>query len=138
MGLLMAFEWPLRVYIEDTDFGGIVYYVNYLKFMERARTEILRSAGFSQQTLVNEHLLFVVHNVQCQYHRPARLDDELIVRSSIEQAGAASVTFNQQIVRVSDQVELCVGQVRVACVDARSMKPRRWPVDLLGILRQTD
>ncbi len=134
----MAFEWPLRVYIEDTDFGGIVYYVNYLKFMERARTEMLRRCGFSQHELVRDHMLFVVHSVQCRYHKPARLDDELIVHSEIEQAGVASVMFNQQIIRASDRVELCSGQIRVACVDSRSMKPRRWPSGLLTALRQPD
>ncbi len=132
----MAFEWPLRVYIEDTDFGGVVYYVNYLKFMERARTEMLRRCGFSQQDLRADGYLFVVHSVESRYLKPARLDDELIVDSTIEQAGAASVTFNQRILRASDRQLLCEGQVRVACVNSENLRPRRWPRELLAALVQ--
>lgn len=132
----MAFEWPLRVYIEDTDFGGVVYYVNYLKFMERARTEMLRQCGFSQHDLCNDGVLFVVHSVESRYLKPARLDDELLVHSAIEQAGAASVMFRQQILRAHDRQLLCEGRVRVACVNGETFRPRRWPRELLAALEQ--
>jgi len=137
-GLLMAFDWPLRVYIEDTDFGGIVYYVNYLKFMERARTELLRRLGYSQHRLAADHCLFVVHSVDCRYLKPARLDDELIVRSAIEEAGAASITFGQTVVDQPTGQALCQGRVRVACIDSRTFKPRRWPRELLMALSMPD
>lgn len=134
----MAFEWPLRVYIEDTDFGGIVYYVNYLKFMERARTEMLRQQGYSQQRLAADHCLFVVHSVDCRYLKPARLDDELIVHTAIEEAGAASLLFSQKIVNPQTDVSLCEGRVRVACVNSETFKPRRWPSELVSSLRMQD
>ncbi|KEA62059.1 4-hydroxybenzoyl-CoA thioesterase family active site [Marinobacterium lacunae] len=130
----MAFEWPLRVYIEDTDFGGIVYYVNYLKFMERARTEMLRQHGYSQQRLAEDFCLFVVHSVESRYLKPARLDDELIVHSAIEEAGAASLIFNQTILDSHSGQVLCEGRVRVACVNSQTFKPRRWPRELVMAL----
>lgn len=132
----MAFEWPLRVYIEDTDFGGIVYYVNYLKFMERARTEMLRECGSVQSQLAQDQVIFVVHHAECTYHQPARLDDELIVSSAIEQPGSASVNFNQRIIRRSDNRLMCEGRVRVACLNSGTMRPRRWPVELLAALKK--
>lgn len=131
----MAFEWPLRVYIEDTDFGGIVYYVNYLKFMERARTEALRQRGYSQHRLAEDRYIFVVHSVDCRYLKSARLDDELIVHTAIEEAGAASITFNQKIVDRSSGVCLCEARIRVACVNSETYKPRRWPSDLVAALQ---
>ena len=123
----MAFQWPLRVYIEDTDFGGIVYYVNYLKFMERARTEALREAGFSQQILADSDVIIVVQNIDCQYLKPARLDDELIIRSSIEEIGAATAVFRQEVLLQGTDEPLCSGTVRLACVSKSKMKPVRWP-----------
>ncbi|WP_409525935.1 tol-pal system-associated acyl-CoA thioesterase [Nitrincola sp. MINF-07-Sa-05] len=123
----MVFSWPLRVYIEDTDYGGIVYYVNYLKFMERARTELLRSLGISQQQLAVQQRLFVVHKVDCQYKRPALLDDELIVETALKEQAAARVVFQQKIIRARDSVVLCQAEVQVACVNSTSMKPCRWP-----------
>lgn len=132
----MALEWPVRVYIEDTDFGGIVYYVNYLKFMERARTELLRQQGYSQQRLASEHCLFVVHSIDARYVKPARLDDELIVHTAIEQRGGASVLFEQRVVDAASGQLLCEGNVRVACVNSQGFKPRRWPADLVKCLIQ--
>src|SRR5690554_1783562 len=123
----MPFQWPIRVYIEDTDLGGIVYYVNYLKFMERARTELLRFYGYSQQQLSADDLLFVVTHVDNRYLQPARLDDELLVSVDIERASGARVTFLQKITRASDSVLLCQARVDVACVSASRLKPRRWP-----------
>ena len=95
----MAFQWPVRVYIEDTDFGGIVYYVNYLKFMERARTELLRSAGWSQQELAQQNLIFVVGSVDAQYLAPAKLDDSLVVRTTVKKPQGARVKFLQAVVK---------------------------------------
>ncbi|MFP5382843.1 MAG: YbgC/FadM family acyl-CoA thioesterase, partial [Gammaproteobacteria bacterium] len=93
---------PVRVYIEDTDAGGIVYYVNYLKFMERARTEWLRALGFQHYTLLDEDFLFVVRHADVDYRRPARIDDELAVSAAVERLGRASIFFRQQVVRAVD------------------------------------
>lgn len=134
------FRWPLRVYIEDTDAGGIVYYVNYLRFMERARTEYFRSFGYGKNVfeladgaapkIFTEDFMFVVHSVAVRYRRPARLDDELIATARIVERGAAQLRFEQRILRGDE--ELCGGEVGVACVDRRSMKPRRMPESLLA------
>ncbi|PAU52109.1 tol-pal system-associated acyl-CoA thioesterase [Pseudomonas sp. PIC25] len=121
------FAHRCRVYYEDTDAGGIVYYVNYLKFMERARTERLRDLGFAQSALVGENLLFVVHSSEARYHAPARLDDELTVSAEIIELNRASLRFRQQVRRVADDALLCEGQFLVACVRADSLKPRAIP-----------
>ena len=115
-----------RVYYEDTDAGGIVYYVNYLKFMERARTERLRDLGFSQSQLAGE-MLFVVHSSEARYHVPARLDDELLVSADVIELNRASLRFRQQVRRATDKTLLCEGQFLVACVRADSLKPRAIP-----------
>jgi acyl-CoA thioester hydrolase len=123
---LTAFEWPTRVYWEDTDGGGVVYYANYLKFMERARTEWLRARGFSQLELARDlGVLFTVVDVQVSYRRAARLDDALTVTCSPIVDGRASLRFEQAIRR--DAEVLTEGSVRVACVDANTFKPRRLP-----------
>ena len=116
-----------RVYYEDTDAGGIVYYVNYLKFMERARTERLRHLGFAQSQLVDENLLFVVHSAEARYHAPAKLDDELFISAEVMELNRASIRFRQQVRRVTDEVLLCEGQFLVACVRADNLKPRAIP-----------
>ncbi|PTU72774.1 tol-pal system-associated acyl-CoA thioesterase [Pseudomonas mangrovi] len=116
-----------RVYYEDTDAGGIVYYVNYLKFMERARTECLRELGFAQSQLAGENLLFVVHSAEARYHAPARLDDELLISAEVIELNRASLRFRQQIRRAADNVLLCEGQFLIACVRADSLKPRAIP-----------
>jgi acyl-CoA thioester hydrolase len=123
---LTAFEWPTRVYWEDTDGGGVVYYANYLKFMERARTEWLRARGFAQAELARDlGVLFTVVDVQVNYRKAARLDDALIVTCSPQAEGRASLRFEQTIRRDTDV--LTEGSVRVACVDANTFKPRRLP-----------
>ena len=119
-----------RVYYEDTDAGGIVYYFNYLKFMERARTERLRSLGFAQSQLVGEDLLFVVHSSEARYHAPARLDDELLVSAEVIEMKRASLRFRQQVRRAKDDLLLCEGQFVVACVRTESLKPRSIPEGL--------
>ena len=121
------FTFPCRVYYEDTDAGGIVYYVNYLKFIERARTERLRHLGFSQAQMATENLLFVVHSSQARYHAPARLDDELLVSVQVEVLKRVSLKFYQQVRRVGDDVLLCEGHFTIACVRADTLKPRGIP-----------
>ena len=122
-----SFTHRCRVYYEDTDAGGVVYYVNYLKFMERARTECLRVLGFSQSQLAVENLLFVVHSAEARYLSPARLDDELLIGSEVVELNRASLVFCQRVRRSGDAALLCEGRVTVACVRADSFKPRAIP-----------
>ena len=121
------FTHRCRVYFEDTDAGGIVYYVNYLKFMERARTECLRELGYYQSALAAEGLLFVVHTAQARYHAPAKLDDELLVSAQVVELNRASLSFAQQVRLAKDGTLLCEGQFMVACVRADNLKPRAIP-----------
>lgn len=127
-----VFQWPVRVYIEDTDAGGIVYYVNYLKFMERARTEYLRSLGFGKQFIFNQDLMFIVHSVSVRYILPARLDDKLLATARLLKFGGASLLMEQLIFR-GDEL-LCKGEVNVVCVDKATMKPRRIPSEIRSIV----
>jgi acyl-CoA thioester hydrolase len=133
-----VFSWPARVYWEDTDGGAIVYYANYLRFLERARTEWLRAQGHSQLALARESgILFTVVSVQIDYRLPARLDDELEITCEPYAEGAASLRFAQRIYRSGPAAgaELLVeAQVRVACVDAESLRPRRLPQFLRAAL----
>jgi acyl-CoA thioester hydrolase len=125
------FSWRSRVYWEDTDGGGVVYYANYLKFMERARTEWLRALGHSQQELADEFgFVFAVVEVQVNYRRPARLDDEISISCVPVPEGRASIRFRQVITRPDGSgghTTLAEGEVRVACVDARTFRPRPLP-----------
>ena len=121
-----VFTWTVRVYYEDTDAGGIVYYANYLKFFERARTEWLRSLGIDQQALRDEHgAIFVVTSASIDYVASARLDDEVKVTLKVEKLGRASVQFAQQAWR--GDTLLSSADVKVACVDAVTMRPRTLP-----------
>ena len=137
---MRPFCFPARVYWEDTDGGGVVYYANYLRFLERARTEWLRAAGISQQALATEQgIVFTVTKVEVHYRRPARLDDELLVTCTPERAGAASLSFAQRILRRSpDDTLLAEAAVRVACVDARTFRPQRLPQFLIDVLEQRE
>ena len=129
-----AFTWPVRVYYEDTDAGGIVFYANYLKFFERARTEWLRATGVAQQALVAEHgAIFVVKHVSVDYHAPARLDDELKLTLTIEKLGRASVQFAQQA--WCGEVLLASAHVKVGCVDAVTLRPRSLPDEAAAKMR---
>jgi len=129
-----VFTWPVRVYYEDTDAGGIVFYANYLKFFERARTEWLRATGLGQQGLLERQgVIFVVKNANIDFHAPARLDDELTVTTIIEKLGRASVQFTQQAWR--GQVLLASASVKVGCIDAASMRPRSLPDDAAAKMR---
>ena len=132
----MSFAWPLRVYWEDTDAGGIVFYANYLKFFERARTEWLRTLGVEQSRLRAETGgMFVVGETSVRYLRPARLDDELLVTASLEECGRASLIIAQQArLRLTDEL-LCEGSIRIGWVDAASMRPGRIPSAILERLR---
>ena len=124
------FRWPLRIYWEDTDAGGVVFYANYLKFFERARTEWLRSLGVSQETLRRDDgLQFVVSDTAVRYLRPARLDDEVVVTVRLAESGKASLVLDQQALRGADV--LAEGRIRIGCVDARTLRPRRIPPTLL-------
>ncbi len=123
---MTAFSFRVRVYWEDTDAGGVVFYANYLRFFERARTEWLRSLGFAQRQLVDEHgTMFVVTDAGIAYRAPARLDDELDISVVVERTSPATITLAQQARR--GDVLLAEGRVRIACVDAVTLAPRRVP-----------
>lgn len=117
----------LRVYYEDTDFGGVVYYANYLKFIERGRTELLRALGVDQVALKEAGAVFVVRRLTAEYLTPARFDDVLSVTTAVERVGGASVEMAQEV-RRGDSV-LFRATVQVACMDA-SGRPRRLPTEL--------
>lgn len=128
------FSHKLRVYIEDTDAGGIVYYVNYLKYMERARTEFMRSLGYDKHYIFNSDLMFVVRDLAVRYILPARLDDELHATAGIAQLRGAGIVFRQSI-RRGDEV-LAQGEVTIACVDRAGVKPRRLPAEMAQRLQK--
>ncbi|MDB5900906.1 MAG: ybgC [Ramlibacter sp.] len=129
------FTWPVRVYWEDTDAGGIVFYANYLKFFERARTEWLRSLGVSQSS-VRESTggIFVVTQTSVRYRAPARLDDELLVTAQLEAAGRASLIIAQQARR--GETLLCEGTIRIGWVEAATLRPGRIPAAILEVLNK--
>jgi acyl-CoA thioester hydrolase len=123
------FEIRCRIYYEDTDAGGVVYYANYLKFMERCRTDWLRALGIDQQRLRAERRLqFVVVNVAVDFLRPAVLDDEILVTAELARLSGASMLFKQTILRGAAQ--LVDASARVACLDSGTLKPRPIPKDL--------
>lgn len=122
------FSIPIRVYIEDTDAGGIVYYVNYLKYLERARTEFMRTQGYGKAAFVGEDLMFVVTDVQVAYRSPARLDDELQACAQLTQIGAATLTFAQRVLRGDEM--LVEGQVKLAIVGKHDGRPKRIPPEM--------
>jgi acyl-CoA thioester hydrolase len=132
---MTEFHWTLRVYYEDTDAGGVVYYANYLKFLERARTEWLRQVGLDQQQLARDNnTAFAVRHVEIDYLKPARLDDELVVRSHVHSQGRASITFSQQIDR-ADGLLLCSAMVKVVCLQLDDFKPKPLPENLIAELQ---
>lgn len=120
------FRFPVRVYWEDTDAGGVVYYANYLRYLERARSEWLRSLGIDQVRLMHEERLqFVVVEANVRYHRPAKFDDELLVSVTLESLRGASLAMRQEIRRGEEL--LVSAAVRAACVDADTLKPKPLP-----------
>ena len=121
-----TFSIPIRVYYEDTDAGGLVYYANYLKFMERARTEWLRGLGFEQDALsVEEGGIFAVRAVKVDFYKPGRFNDLLQATVNIRRRGGASLTLKQEVQRNS--TTLCEAEVKLACLDAQSLLPRSIP-----------
>ena len=131
------FLWPVRVYYEDTDSGGVVYYANYLKFMERARTEMLRSFGFEQYRLIKElGIIFAVHSLSVQYKKPAVFNEELIVKTIINDCGRASFYFSQSVIRASDETLLCLAEIKVACINAENFTPMAIPEMMLSKIKQ--
>ena len=120
------FNWPVRVYYEDTDAGGVVFYANYLKFYERARTEMLRAMGFEQDELIShEAVIFVVRPVQVDYLKPARFNEMLNVTASLSKVKSASLTFAQTITR-NDEL-LNTASIRIGCLDSDSLRPKLIP-----------
>lgn len=131
---MSGFIWPIRVYFEDTDMAGVVYHANYLKFMERARTEWLRRLGFEQDALkARERRLFAVRTAQIEYLAPAVFNDALVVESQLTRVGRASLSFVQEVRRESDAERrpLCRGRIKVACLETESLKPAAMPPALL-------
>ncbi|AWL12323.1 Acyl-CoA thioester hydrolase [Saliniradius amylolyticus] len=133
MQITTQHEHPIRVYYEDTDAGGIVYYANYLKFIERARTEWLRSLGIEQDVLLEQSIAFVVKGVTIDYRQPARFNESLRVLSQVVELKRASILFVQQVINDHDNV-LVNAQVKVACVDLETMRPKAIPQFVLGEL----
>jgi len=123
------FRWPVRVYFEDTDAAGIVYYANYLKYFERCRSEWLRALGIEQQELAaRDRRGFVVADLSVRFHRPARLDDLLTIDATIRQRARSYLVFEQHA-RLGDEL-LAEASVKVACVDSRTLAPARLPTQL--------
>ncbi|ASU41522.1 tol-pal system-associated acyl-CoA thioesterase [Herbaspirillum sp. meg3] len=138
-----AFSWPVRVYYEDTDTGGVVFYANYLKFFERARTEWLRALGYSQQALAESSgLIFVVKSTAVDYFSPARLDDELKLTVVVEQFRNASLAFVQEAWRTTgtpqgtEQTLLARGRITIVCVNAASFRPQAIPEEMLARFKE--
>jgi len=141
------FFWPVRVYYEDTDSGGVVYYANYLKFMERARTELLRSLGYQQDQLQQElGILFAVHSANIQYKKPARFNDGLNVITSITSLGKASISFKQSIYLESTRHDsgsdnetnqlLTEAEIKIACLNAKKFSTQSIPASIIKIINQ--
>jgi acyl-CoA thioester hydrolase len=128
------FIWPVRVYYEDTDAGGVVYYANYLKFAERARTEWLRSRGYEQTDLAAEHgVVFVVRSAAIEYVRPARFNDALQVTVELIKVGAGQIDLAQRVMR--DDEELATVRVKIVCVRLGTLRPVRMPLALANRIR---
>ncbi len=133
-GSVPTFAWPVRVYWEDTDAGGVVYHASYVRFLERARTEWLRARGVDQLALKRSSgLAFLVREMQIDFLRPALLDDELTVTACVMERRAASILFAQTVVR-ADGTCLIRAKVRVACVDIQRMRPAQIPADFVALI----
>ena len=125
-------RFPIRVYYEDTDLGQVVYYANYLKFIERGRTEWLRAAGVDQSALLGRNLAFVVRRVEADYLRPARFDDQLDVATTLAETAGSRVIVAQSVER--DGTTLFTARVTVVCVDLSLMRPTRLPPEIAAAL----
>ena len=130
------FTWPVRVYYEDTDLGGVVYYANYLKFLERARTEWLRAVGVHQSALLaDSRLIFVIVSAELKYLSPARFDDLLCVSAELVARRRTAMSFGQTIYRDDPESDrLVTATVQAACIDADSFRPRPIPADILAAM----
>lgn len=126
-----VFKWPIIIYYEDTDAGGVVYHANYLKFFERARTELLKSLGIIQQKLLEEEIGFVVRHMDIDYIQGAKLDEQLEVHTRIENLKKASISFCQELVNPEGRI-LCKATVKVACVNITHMKPQAIPSNIIS------
>ena len=134
-GPAQPFAWPVRVYYEDTDVGGVVYYANYLKFMERARTEWLRALGFDMSAMAHEHRChFVARRAEVDFLRPARLDDRLVATVALARAGHARLVLEQDILK--DGQRLAGGKVTLACITTDTWQPTPMPAGLKNILEK--
>ena len=131
----MLFRWPVRVYYEDTDAGGVVYHARYLAFFERARTEMLRNKGINQQSMLTENLGFVVRSMTIDFVKGARLDDLLEVETQIVEMKRASLIFNQRLVDSQGNL-LCGANALIACVDISKMKPKALPKSIVAEFKQ--
>ncbi len=139
-GLEPDFNWPIRVYYEDTDAGGVVFYANYLKFFERARTEWLRASGVNQLAMTEKHgVMFVVKSTAVDYLAPATLDDELNLTVVVERLGRASVQFVQHAWRCkgTNRELLSTGRIKVGCVDREAFRPAAIPNEVLEKIKST-
>lgn len=128
-----CFSIPVRIYIEDTDAGGIVFYANYLKFMERARTEYIRSLGVELRAGMKQNISYVVHSLEIKYQKPAMLDDLVIVTANVSKVGKSYLVFEQYVIDENKTV-LVSAQVKVACVALDSGKPRALGSELINAL----
>ena len=131
---LSEFNWPVRIYYEDTDAGGVVYYANYLKFMERARTEWLRALGIEQDTYLDQGIGFVVRKVEVDYLSSARFNDELLVSCKLVQTKRASLVFQQSVSSSCQAKPFVTGQVTIACVDLNRSRPVAIPKPIVEVL----
>lgn len=130
------FHWPVRIYWEDTDAGGVVYHASYLRFFERARTEWLRGQGIAQDALrATQHVLFVLNRIEVRYVKPARLDDLLDVQSRLVELKRASFVVDHAIYRASDGTLIATGQAGAVCLDEASFRPAPIPKDIHTLLR---
>lgn len=142
MGIILqrdafVFHWPVTVYYEDTDAGGVVYHSNYLKYFERARTELLRSIGVSQHTLLEDNIAFVIRHIDIDFLQGARLDEQLNVATTVHEQKKASLTFCQEIVNLDGKI-LCKAMVKVACIDNVKMRPKAMPQSIALELTKSD
>lgn len=134
MILMGEFDWPIRVYYEDTDSGNVVYHSQYLNFMERARTEWLRSLGFEQDELVmQQNCIFAVHSMEIKFKYPARFNDALIVRSQLFDTSGTSLSFSQKV--FCEKKLICEAKVRVACLDSNRFRPMPIPSFIMEELK---
>jgi 4-hydroxybenzoyl-CoA thioesterase len=130
----MSIRVSARIYLEDTDAGGIVYHASYLRFMERARTEALRAAGMEQSNTFQSDLSFVLHSMNVRFHTPAHLDDEVVTSCVLSGVKGASLTFEQKVTNAVTQTDHCSAEVVVACIKLSSKRPCRVPPALSGKL----